>query len=239
MIDILTIASGSAGNCYRVSDGETAVLIDCGIQLSEIRKALGFKLSEIAGCLLSHVHLDHSRSADKMLRAGIDCWMSEATRQPLGVSGHRVHVFDELKLFRVGTWDILPFPLQHDVENHGFLMQSRAGGKVCYITDSYFCRFKFPAVTHYLIECNYAKDILEANIEAGITPAEIRNRITRSHFELEDVKAFFRANDLASVREIHLIHGSRTNGDPARFKREIEEVTGKPVCVAGMGGADE
>ncbi|WP_281253736.1 hypothetical protein [Sporomusa silvacetica] len=42
-----------------------------------------------------------------------------------------------------------------------------------------------------------------------------------------------KANDLSMVREIYLIHLSSGNSDAYRFKREIAELTGKMIFVAG------
>lgn len=50
-------ASGSKGNCYRVSDGKESVLIDAGIPLKQIIAASGFSTGGICGCLISHSHL--------------------------------------------------------------------------------------------------------------------------------------------------------------------------------------
>ena len=231
MIDITTIASGSSGNCYRIADSTTTLMIEAGIRFHKIREAFSFKLSEVSGCLISHSHLDHCRSTDKILKAGIDCFMSESTRKSMGVSGHRVHIIKPLKIFKIGTFKILPFLLQHDVENHGFLIASENGCKLCYITDSYYCKYRFSGVNYYMIECNYSKEILEENINAVVVPAEIRNRIVKSHFELENVKKFFLANDISDVKQIYLIHISGSNGDPELFKTEIQAITGKPVSV--------
>jgi hypothetical protein len=49
---------------------------------------------------------------------------------------------------------------------------------------------------------------------------------------LETCKGFLRANDLSRVQEIWLLHLSDANSDAARFKREIQELTGKVVYVA-------
>ena len=50
---------------------------------------------------------------------------------------------------------------------------------------------------------------------------------------MANVKEFLRANDLSKVEEIHLLHLSDGNSDEARFKREIQELTGRVVMVAG------
>lgn len=57
MIDITVIASGSTGNCYKVSDGKSVLLIECGIRFRKIRESFDFRLTQVAGCLISHEHL--------------------------------------------------------------------------------------------------------------------------------------------------------------------------------------
>jgi phosphoribosyl 1,2-cyclic phosphodiesterase len=174
---------------------------------------------------------DHSKAIKDIMRAGITCHMSEGTRKALNVSGHRINSLKPLVLFEIGTFKILPFPTQHDcAEPFGFLIQSNKD-KLVFITDSYFCRYKFKKITHWMIECNYSKEILEENIKDGTVHAAIRNRIVKSHFELENVKKFFMANDLSKTKEIHLIHISQDNGNPELFKKEIQEICGKPTYV--------
>ncbi|MCP7855473.1 hypothetical protein JKR18_02825, partial [Listeria monocytogenes] len=56
-----------------------------------------------------------------------------------------------------------------------------------------------------------------------------KKRVLQSHFSLENVKDFLKANDLSHLREIHLLHISEKNGDPERFKNEIQAMTGIPV----------
>ena len=233
MLDIKTYASGSSGNCYKISDGYTSIMIECGIRFQAIREAFSFKLSQVDGCLISHSHKDHCKAVEHILRAGIDCYMSEQTKREIGASGHRIHAFKSRELITIGTFSILTFPLQHDVMNHGFLIQNKNGEKLCYITDSYYCRYKFKGVNYYMIECNYSMPILEKNIKSGVTDKALRYWIVKSHFELENVKKFFKANDLSSVKQIHLIHISSNNGYPELFKSEIQGITGKEVYIHG------
>ena len=54
MIEIKALASSSAGNCYHVTDGKTPFLIECGIPFTQIRRALNFTVTGLAGCLVSH-----------------------------------------------------------------------------------------------------------------------------------------------------------------------------------------
>lgn len=57
LIHISTLASGSSGNCYRVSDGQTTIMLECGVRFKQIRQGFDFRLSDVAGCLISHEHL--------------------------------------------------------------------------------------------------------------------------------------------------------------------------------------
>ena len=233
MIEILPLASGSQGNCYRITDGRTPLLLECGIPFREIQKGLHFRVSEVAVCLVSHEHQDHSKAVRDVMKAGIDCYMSQGTAEALGISGHRLHIIKAKQQFRIGTWTILPFETQHDAaEPLGFLLANKTGEKLLYATDTYYIRYRFRGLTHIAVECNYSMDILRANIEAGLVEPALKKRILKSHFSLEHVKEFLKANDLSKVQEIWLLHLSDGNSDVERFKREIQELTGKMVFIA-------
>ncbi len=230
MIEIKIIATGSTGNCYRITDGTSVLMIEAGIRFQAIRKAFDFKLSGVSGCLLSHEHGDHAKAVLELLKSGVDCYMSSGTAHALQLSGHRLHTVPALEQFRVGTFTVLPFQVQHDCsEPFGFLIQSDAGDKLLFITDSVYCKYRFAGLTHIMVEANYQKSILDENIASGLVPGSLRNRIIKSHFEIENVKAFLGACDLSQCREIFLIHISRTNGDPARFVDAIQSMTGIPT----------
>jgi len=230
-IDVL--ASSSAGNAYKVSDGHTDLLLDAGLSYKELQRRLNFQVSGISGVLISHSHKDHCKAVPNLLKTGIDVYMSQQTAEEGGYSGHRVRMVEPLKQFKIGSWTVLPFELEHDVFNLGYLLANKAGEKLLYATDTYYCKYKFEGLTRVLIECNHSYDILAANVEAGTLPVEHKNRLIRSHFSLENVKEFLKANNLSMVREIYLIHLSDGNSDAERFKREIQELTGKMVFVAG------
>ena len=55
-ITIKTLASGSTGNAYHISDGSTSLLIECGIPIAKIKQGLNYRLSGVDGCLISHQH---------------------------------------------------------------------------------------------------------------------------------------------------------------------------------------
>jgi phosphoribosyl 1,2-cyclic phosphodiesterase len=233
LIEILPLASGSQGNCYYITDGSSPLLLECGIPFREIQKGLHFRVSEVAVCLVSHEHQDHSKAVRDVMKAGIDCYMSAGTAEALGISGHRLHIIQARQQFQLGSWAVLPFETQHDAaEPLGFLLANQYGEKLLYATDTFYIRYRFRGLTHIMIETNYSMDILKRNVEAGLVEPALKTRILKSHFSLENVKKFLQANDLSKVQEIWLLHLSDGNSNSERFKREVKEISGKPVYIA-------
>ena len=59
---LVSIASGSSGNCIYVGTDHTHVLIDSGISNKRIEQGLnkiGIKGSELNGVVITHEHSDH------------------------------------------------------------------------------------------------------------------------------------------------------------------------------------
>lgn len=234
MIEITSLGSSSAGNAYRITDGKTPLLLDAGMRYKDIQRGLAFRVSELAGCLVSHDHGDHSIAIKDLIKAGVDIYTSSGTADALGIDSHRVRRVSALEPFTIGAWSILPFDVQHDAaEPLGFLLANTAGDKLLFATDTYYIKHRFTGLTHIMVECNYSINILNQNITAGRVPAVMKHRLLRSHFSLENVKEFIKANDMRRVQEIHLLHLSDNNSDEALFKREIAALTGKLVYVAG------
>lgn len=50
------LASGSSGNCYLLSSDTENLILDCGISIMEIKKALDFDLGGIVGVVVTHAH---------------------------------------------------------------------------------------------------------------------------------------------------------------------------------------
>lgn len=230
MIKIKSLASGSSGNCYLVSDGNSALLLEAGIKFKDIRRGLNFQLSQVAGCLISHEHFDHSKAVKEMMKVGIEIFVSQGTSDALGLCGHRKNIIKALNQFNIRSWTILPFDTVHDAfEPLGFLLANSLGEKLLYATDTAYLQYKFRGLNYILIECNYSSKILSQNSSIA---SLVKQSIMRNHFSLENVKEFLKANDTSRVFEIWLLHLSGSNSDAARFKREVQELCGKPTYIA-------
>ncbi len=239
MIDVKCLASGSSGNSYAVDDGESALLLEAGIPAKKILAGYLNLLPRVAGCLISHEHQDHAKGAADLATRGIDLYMTSGTfggiedRHGAIKNPYRVHTVRAGEQFSLASWILLPFETEHDAaEPVGYLLYSRAAReKLLFATDTYYIPNAFRGLNIVMVECNYSLPLLDESIAAGRVPESIKPRLMRSHFGLENVKDFLRANDMSTVRRICLIHLSGNNADPKQFRREIERSAGKPVTV--------
>lgn len=240
-----TLGSSSKGNCHILSTPTGSLLLDAGLPWKEVQKGLNFDLSMVNGCLVTHEHKDHCKAVKEAIKAGINCYMSIGTWESMsglefsmGIQHHRIMMVGSKCEAYIQDFTILPFDTEHDAaEPLGFMVQYHpTGERLLYITDSYYSKYQFPGLNYILIECNYIKDTLDANVAAGYIDEGLKRRLLESHFSLEHVKEFLLANDLSQCREIILLHLSDVNSDAARMVWEIEEVTGiKPkVAVPGL-----
>lgn len=236
MNSLKVIASGSKANCYLLSLENEILILECGVNYKEIIKNLDYELSKVIGCLVTHEHKDHSKSIKELTENGIDVYSSLGTFEAVGIQNHRTRVIKARNPIKIGNFTILPFEANHDAaEPLGFLINHKAIGNMLFLTDSYYCEYKFENLNHILVECNYKKSLLDENIENKIIPLSLRNRITKSHFELENVIEFLKANDLSKIKNIMILHISGQNGDGEIFKSEIEKNIGFPVEIARKG----
>lgn len=70
-MELLSIASGSSGNCYYVGNEETHLLVDAGVSGKKIETALNEidrKPSDLNGILVTHEHIDHVKGLGVMAR---------------------------------------------------------------------------------------------------------------------------------------------------------------------------
>jgi len=233
--------SSSASNVYRIDDGNTPILLEAGAPIKKIKEALNYKLSNIAGCLISHSHMDHAKGLKDLLQCGVDCYVSPETAQALDLSGHRLHIIKPMEQFKIGTWTIKAFYQAitdekgeikhlHDAPCLGFLMVS-GENKVLFAIDTNYIPYRFRGLTHIMLGVNYDNEILMDNVTLGHIHPELTKRILKNHMSLRTAKNFFRANDMSKVREIYLLHLSDGNSNAERFKTEIQQITGRPVYV--------
>lgn len=237
-MQLKVLGSSSAGNCYILSNDTESLIIECGVRFDAIQKGLGFDLSKVSGCLISHEHGDHCKGVKEVMAKGITVYASAGTFRGMKIesSHHRASIIIPGKQFQVGSFKIIPFDVKHDAQQPvGFLINHSETGTILFVTDTYYVENTFRGLNNIIVECNYSQEILDRKMKAGATPDFLRNRIFKSHMNLKTCKELLQANDLTAVNKIVLIHLSDSNSNAAEFQKEITAVTGKQVYVAEAG----
>ncbi len=227
-----SLASSSAGNAYLVEDGESRLLIECGLPFRRLKKLLGFNVPGLCGCLVSHEHQDHARSVEELLKSGVPVWASSGTAEALeseGITALPVREDGEYRPFRVGSFAVLPFRTWHDaVEPVGYLVRGADGEKLAFATDTVNLKLRFPGAAMLALECNYAGDLLERQTKL---PEKVRHRITNCHMELHTLCEYLEGADLSACRELWLLHLSNACSDEVRFVYEVRRRVPEGVSV--------
>ena len=235
------LGSSSKGNCYILESSTGQILvIEAGIRLAEVKKAIGFDVNKIVGCIVTHEHGDHAAYINEFTRNAIDVYCSRGTadnfRGGSYLASHRLHRVRSGNAFNVGDFKVLPFDVVHDVaEPFGYLIYHPECGTTLFLTDTFYSEFTFTGLNNIILEVNYDLNILERNIESGRLNPSIRNRIETSHMSIQTALELLKANDISKVNNIVLIHLSDGNSHADNFKIEIERATGKTVTVADYG----
>ena len=223
------------------STGET-LLLECGVRMDVIKKALDWNLDGVAGCLVSHRHRDHCRALPDMLSCGIrvlapgDVFDSFTLRNRVFCK-----TLEPLKGYSIGSFKVFTIPLCHtDTDGgicvcYGYTVQHDEMGLLLFVTDAVSLDYNIPGLNHILIEANYADEILTENIEGGRIHSSERNRLLQSHMELGTTKRILKGLELSNASEVVLLHLSSRNADYGQFINEIRSATGKPAYIAQPG----
>lgn len=211
------LASGSTGNSYILETETEALVIEAGVPFKKVLRNVDHR--KIVGILVSHEHKDHSKYIEEYRMYGKRYTSNEQLSKKAECFGG----------FRVRAFEVF-----HNVPCYGYLIEHSEMGKLVFATGTGYIEYKFQDINHWLIECNYSKNILDQRVKEGFN-THLADRIVKDHMSLETCKLFFARNDLKATRNIVLLHLSDGNSHAEQFQKEIEELTNKPTYIADEG----
>jgi phosphoribosyl 1,2-cyclic phosphodiesterase len=223
------ISSGSVGNAYILENENSALLIECGVKLKEIQEAIDFNVFKIKGAVVSHAHLDHSKSMSQVAQLGIPLFASNHTfdkmKMPIEL---RYGSLNHAQQKQINEFKVSSFDASHDIETLGFVIES-GSEKVFFLTDSYKIIWNLSSwqFTCVMIEANYCEDIIKSKSETFIN----RRRL-RSHMSIQTAILTLEKMDLSKCRNIVLLHLSDGLSNEKEFKEKTEKRFGIPVTIA-------
>ena len=223
-MQLMSIASGSSGNCIYTGSDSAHILIDAGISGKKIENGLneiGLKTSEIDGILITHEHTDHIAGLGVVARRyGIPMYATKGTIDAILGEGKVGKVdeslFHPIKAdndFKIGDMRISPLEISHDAaEPVGYVIRQNEKSAAI-VTD-------LGVYDEYLLSRLQNIDILflEANhdvrmLETGRYPYILKQRILsdRGHLSNESSGRFLGNLLHDHIKAVFLGHLSKEN----------------------------
>jgi len=221
---LVSIASGSSGNCIYVGSDNTHILVDAGISNKRIEQGLndiGVKGEELSGIVITHEHSDHTKGLGVLARKrGIPIYGTRETLEEIAGMKYLGEYPKELLRpiqpdvdFQIGELQMKPFRIDHDAANpvayriqcekHSVAVATDMGHFDQYIIDH------LQGLDALLLESNHDVRMLET----GPYPYYLKRRILSDHGHLSNDNAGRLLNHILhdNMKHILLGHLSKEN----------------------------
>lgn len=226
--------SSSRGNMHLLENGETSIILDCGIIYdSYIHTYL--KEKNIDGVLLTHEHGDHVNGCESLSQNKRTYFYStKETLDNVKIPEFMKQPIKSFKRFYIGTFSIIAFDVQHDaIHPINYLIKDEiSGSKLLYITDTgYIDNLEFKDIDYFLIECNFDenwysdKSINSLDFEDAKTKKIRGQRLLsdNGHLSIQKTIQFLKRTINHNTKKIVLCHLSSSYKDYKLFEDRIKE----------------
>lgn len=223
-----SLASSSKGNAYMVSDGDTIIMLECGMTYKRLQQKARYVLQTVSACFVTHEHNDHALGAKMLLKHGMPVYMSERTARALDLQD--AEIVDVNKTVRIDTLRVMPFKVYHDAAQPvGYIIDDpRAQERMLFATDTRNLDVAPSGLTMIAVECNYEDEI----IARSSMHEKLKERIRHTHFEVNDVIKYLHKLDLTRCERIYLMHLSAKHSNEIRWKeRFVREFPGIDIQI--------
>lgn len=235
-MELIVLGSSSKGNCYLLRGESETLILEAGVNISEIKMALNFNWRDVVGCVFTHNHKDHSQSIKELSAIGIRIIGSKGSLEATPHINHNTNTIKHGQELTAGNFIITAFDAKHDAEEPlMYLIHHPEMGYLLFATDTRYIPYHFKSINHFLLEANYSSAILDGKLKEGSIHPTLAKRIIKSHMSLEHAREVISASGIDKIRSIVLIHLSDSNSDAAQFKSILQVDTGIPVHIADKG----
>jgi phosphoribosyl 1,2-cyclic phosphodiesterase len=228
---VCVLASGSKGNAFYVSDGQSAVLFDAGLSGIEIQRRMkqrDLDPQTLDAIIVSHEHADHVHGVGVLSRRfHLPVYISPRTQNAAGALGklHGLQHFECGRSFQIRQMKIRPFSLSHDAKDPAGFTIGINGQKIGIATD---LGIATAMVKTHLQDCSVL--ILEANHDMemlinGPYPWPLKQRIKGRSGHLSNAETGRLLQELAHSRLRHIVlaHLSETNNTPEKARSAVAQ----------------
>lgn len=246
MLKFMCFGSGSSGNCYYLSNGQDAIIIDAGVGIRAVKKnfmKFGINPARIKAILVTHDHMDHTRTVAPLSKLlNVKVFSSEKVLHKLNTS-RLVRLerdfsmpVEEGQMFRVGDMEITPFRLPHDAaDNFGYSINDHG----CVFTVMTDIGEPTDTVRQYIRKSNYL--VLEADYDDDRLAANpryerrLKERIKGGEGHLSNVQAaqLLAENYHQALKSVWLCHLSEENNCPELARSTVAGVLRENGIMVG------
>ena len=238
------LASGSSGNATYIESGEHSFLVDAGLsgrKMEELFAAIGKKMSDLDGILVTHEHSDHIKGLGIVARKHkVPIYANAKTWTAMdGLIGavpveQRFHFdMDTVKTF--GSLDIESFAVSHDAADPMFYVFHADGRKLSLITDTGYVSDRMKGVIQasdsYVFESNHDVGMLQM----GRYPWSVKRRILSDvgHVSNEDAAVAMSEVLAEKPTRIYLSHLSKDNNMKDLARMSVEQTLQSKGIIVG------
>jgi len=232
---LISLSSGSNGNCYYLGTSQYGILIDAGIGARTIKKYLreyGIALETIMAVLVTHDHADHIKSVGALgCKMSIPIYATETVhygieRSPYvreNINGSK-RIIEKEQPFEIKEFKITAFDVPHDtIENVGYKIEIEGKSIVIAtdigrITDTIIEYVS--TANHLIVEANYDEEMLQN----GRYPHYLKKRITSGmgHISNKMTSELLCNIYHDNLDEVWLCHLSQDNNHPELAYKTVE-----------------
>lgn len=238
------LASGSSGNATYIENGEQSFLVDAGLsgrKMEELFAAIGKKMSDLDGILVTHEHSDHIKGLGIVARKHkVPIYANAKTWAAMdGLIGavpveQRFHFdMDTVKTF--GSLDIESFAVSHDAADPMFYVFHAGGRKLSLITDTGYVSDRMKGIIQasdsYVFESNHDVGMLQM----GRYPWSTKRRILSDvgHVSNEDAAVAMSEVLAEKPTRIYLSHLSKDNNMKDLARMSVEQTLQTKGIIVG------
>ena len=224
-MNVISLQSGSNGNCFYVETGDVKLLFDAGISGRAAQQRLeqhGRDIRDVDALFVTHDHSDHSRSVGIFQRKfGMPVYITRKTLAAIGRYGKigqldQIHFFQAGEVCSIGSVQVHSIPTPHDSADGVVFVVDDGKHRAGILTDlgHVFDGLKEVLQTLHgvIIESNYD----EAMLDSGPYPYHLKQRIRGSGGHISNREAAELLRECAGdrLRWACLCHLSDQNNNP-------------------------
>ena len=131
MLAVTSLGSGSSGNALLVRTAGAVLLVDCGVGVRRLQRALaavGLTMADIDAVLISHEHSDHIQELPRFVQQRTAVLSTRGSARAANVPTRLWEETARAHPVRLADVEVVAIPVCHDAaEPCGFLIRSGSG----------------------------------------------------------------------------------------------------------------